>query len=113
LKKALAAKALASEAGPPCRNCLYCGDERPIPVCHHLVYLNPRYDPALGRFNGGSNRLTTSAREDAGYCGPEALLFEPKTLTVRVGQVLSGNRAVSIFSAVGFIGFVIASPWIF
>jgi hypothetical protein len=113
LRKAVVAKAVASEAGPPCRKCLYCGDEKPIPVCHHLVYLDPKYDPARGRFDGKSLRLITSARDDGGYCGPEALLFEPKSLLARARERLAGQRAHTVYAGIGMVVASFAAYWLF
>lgn len=99
----------AEEAGPPCAQCVFCGDEKPVPVCHHLVYLNPRFDPALGRYEGQSNRLTTAARSDDGYCGPEALLFESSDLLSKLRRAVTGDGAAKLYVGAGLVGLIAVS----
>lgn len=105
------AKIAASEAGPPCRDCFYCGDEKPTPVCHHLVYAEPRFDPALGKYQGKSHRLITGARGGDGYCGPEGLLFEPKSAIGRVRALVTSDRATGVYVWAGFFAIILAGVW--
>lgn len=112
LRKVLNAKTTAAEAGPPCRDCFYCGDEKPTPVCHHLVYAEPRYDAALGKYQGQSLRLISGAREAEGLCGPEGLLFEPKSVFIKAREMLTGERATAAYVGSAFIGLLVASVYL-
>ena len=113
MRKALSAKVMASEAGPPCRDCFYCGDEKPTPVCHHLVYADPRYDAALGQYQGRSLRLVTAARSEDGLCGPEGLLFESRSILIKVRELLSGPGAAAVYVGSAFAGLAFGGLWLY
>lgn len=113
LEQVSAVARMARDAGPPCRGCVYCGDEKPTPVCHHLVYLEPRFDAAIGTLEGQSLRLVNAARSDTGYCGPEGLLFEPKGLLWRLRRIVVGQRATAIYTGAVFFALILGGHLVF
>lgn len=66
----------AREAGPPCHGCAYRGIGS---QCMNPVMAEQSFDPATGRYRETYSVLTRAARTEAGLCGPEALLFEPRS----------------------------------
>ncbi len=70
-------KEVARIAGsaPPCRVCQYKMGER----CKNIAVGGQYYEPDTGTYFEYFKTTTAEARSEKGLCGPEALLFEPKT----------------------------------
>jgi hypothetical protein len=66
----------AKEAGPPCSECRY---RTLLDMCSNPAYLVQEFSPATGEYSEKSRTDVKEARDDTGLCGPEALLFEPRT----------------------------------
>jgi hypothetical protein len=56
--------------------------------CGNPAYAKARFDPAKGVYEESFFTSAIEARAKDGLCGPEALLFEPRTLPAIVGKAL-------------------------
>jgi hypothetical protein len=48
-------------------------------MCSNPVYAVQDFNPATGQYSERCETTVAEARADNGLCGPEALLFEPRT----------------------------------
>lgn len=70
--------------GPACTFCLYGPDSGGAKgICSHIIHIDGEVDAVSGTFRAQSLVSTMKARSEDGFCGPEALLFEPRPLPVR------------------------------
>ena len=79
----------AREAGPPCSDCRY---NTLLGNCGNPAYSEPTFEAHSGVFDEAYFTPIAKARADDGLCGPEALLFESRTLPVTLGaSILRGS----------------------
>ena len=100
--------ARVAEAGPPCSSCRY---RTLIGTCGNPAYAVQTFDPAKADYSESFLTPVSAARADDGLCGPEAMLFEPRTVLVTVIHGL-GHGAWSVILTVSATLFALGLLWI-
>lgn len=107
----------AEAAGPPCVGCRhYQPPERPRgsyplkhlrpAICTHIAHVDRLFDATIGTFHEREETTAETSRAEDGLCGPEGLLFEPKTLYQRAVQAGYG-----VYGSVALTAVVLYGLW--
>lgn len=108
---------LAEASGAPCIACKhYEGPLKGKPAyCRHLVHTERTFNPVTGEYHEKGYTPALTARSEGGLCGPEGVLFDPKsqlpealivatakTLKIALwGLVISASGAVVLAGLLG------------
>lgn len=73
-------------------------------MCGNPAYAEPSFEPSTGAYSEAFRIPVTTARSDAGLCGPEALLFSPSAPIIEVAKgVGTGLRTALAYLTGGII----------
>jgi hypothetical protein len=93
----------ASQAGPPCIQCVHYAD----PHCAHPVHNRVTYSPVDGSLNVSITVPAETARDPEGLCGFEAVMFEPRAGLVHL--IRANLSAIKKYLWLAWAWFVSAS----